>query len=353
MLNNKSILITGGTGSLGKALTKEILTKYPQIKQIIIYSRNEQKQYEMAQEALNWGFEAVQIQAKIRFVIGDIRDIQQLRNACKNKGQNIDIIIHAAALKHIDLAENNPLECIKTNIGGAENIIEVVQNLNIQTIIAISTDKACSPTSVYGASKLCADRLFVDANNENSKFSVVRYANFFASVGSVVPFFQKEKEKNILPITHIETTRFSLTMQEATEIALDILEKSLEHSTKNTTENSVANSAEKSFGGEIFVPKLRSYKITDLATAIAPKAALNIIGLRQGEKIHEEMLNATEANCAFETEKYYIIAPKKQLLESYKKHYNGKEIPANFSLISHQNHSWISQNELLEMMENI
>lgn len=341
MLANKSILITGGTGSFGKALAKEMLTKYPEIKQIIIYSRNEQKQYEMAQEVLNWGFNA-----KIRFVIGDIRDIKQLKNTCKNKGQNIDIIIHAAALKHIDLAEQNPLECIKTNIGGAENIIEVAQELNIEVVIAISTDKACSPTSVYGASKLCAEKLFVNANdNHTTNFSIIRYANFFGSAGSVVPFFQKEKEKNILPITHLETTRFSLTMQEATTIALDILEKSLENSARKTEKNS--------FGGEIFVPKLCSYKITDLATTIAPKATLNVIGLRQGEKIHEEMLNQTEANCTFETEKYYIIAPKKTLLESYKKRYNGKEIQANFSLISNQNMRWISQKELLEMIEKI
>ncbi len=339
MLANKSILITGGTGSFGKALAKEMLTKYPEIKQIIIYSRNEQKQYEMAQEVLNWGFNA-----KTKFVIGDIRDIKQLKNTCKNKGQNIDIIIHAAALKHIDLAEQNPLECVKTNIGGAENIIEVAQELNIQTVIAISTDKACSPTSVYGASKLCADRLFVNANdNHTTTFSIIRYANFFGSAGSVVPFFQKEKEKNFLPITHLETTRFSLTMQEATIIALDILEKSLKNS-QNLIEK-------KTFGGEIFVPKLRSYKITDLATTIAPKATLNVIGLRQGEKIHEEMLNQTEANYAFETEKYYIVVPKKQFLESYQKYYNGKKIQENFSLISNQNISWISQNELLEMIE--
>ncbi len=344
MLANKSILITGGTGSFGKALAKEMLTKYPKIKQIIIYSRNEQKQYEMAQEVLNWGFNA-----KTKFVIGDIRDIKQLKNTCKNKGQNIDIIIHAAALKHIDLAEQNPLECIKTNIGGAENIIEVAQELNIQTVIAISTDKACSPTSVYGASKLCADKLFVNANNnDNTNFSIIRYANFFGSAGSVVPFFQKEKEKNILPITHLETTRFSLTMHEATAIALDILEKSLEN-LQNLTEKTEKNT----FGGEIFVPKLSSYKITDLAVTIAPKATLNVIGLRQGEKIHEEMLNQTEADYAFETEKYYIIAPKKQLLESCKKRYNGKEIQANFSLVSNQNTHWISQNELLEMVGNI
>ncbi len=320
MLNGKSILITGGTGSLGKQLVKTVLAEYPNVNKIVVFSRNEEKQYQMLQETQNWEIDAI---AKVKFIIGDVRDLNQLKKACKN----IDIIIHAAALKHIDFAENNPLECIKTNIGGAENIIEVAQSMNIPKVIAISTDKACSPTSVYGASKLCADKLFIAANDENHKFSVIRYANFFGSTGSVAPFFEKEKHKNVLPITHLDSTRFTLTIPEAMQIALDVLKNSL--------------------GGEIFVPKLSSFKVVDLAKAIAPDAKLEVIGLRQGEKIHEEMLNKTEANHSIETEKYYIILPKNQESEAFKEHYKGKKLENDFSLSSNQALRSINFNKLL------
>jgi len=263
-LNGKSILITGGTGSFGKKFVETILRKYPKVKRLVIYSRDELKQYEMAQQ-----FSPIKHKA-VRYFIGDIRDAARLSRAC----ENVDIIIHAAALKQVPAAEYNPMECIKTNILGAQNIIEAALNNKIESVVALSTDKAAAPINLYGATKLCSDKLFVAANNmkgsRDLKLSVVRYGNVMGSRGSVIPFFLKKRKDGILPITHDGMTRFNITLKGAVDLVLFALENAL--------------------GGEIFIPKIPSYKITDIAQAIGPNCDHPIIGIRPGEKLHEEMI---------------------------------------------------------------
>jgi UDP-N-acetylglucosamine 4,6-dehydratase (inverting) len=266
MLQNKSILITGGTGSLGKALTKHILNNFPSVNRLIIFSRDEQKQFQMAQE-----FPAEDY-PQLRFFIGDVRDKNRLIRAFKE----VNYVIHAAAMKHVPIAEYNPDECVKTNILGAQNIIDAALETNVERLVALSTDKACAPINLYGATKLASDKLFVAANNISGwnpiKFSVVRYGNVMGSNGSVIPFFLNKRKEGVLPITDMSMTRFNISLQGGVDMVMYALENA--------------------WGGEIFIPKIPSYKIKDIAEAIAPKAEMKVVGIRPGEKVHEEMMNS-------------------------------------------------------------
>ena len=260
MLNNKSILITGGTGTLGRALTKKILINFPKVKRLIIFSRDEQKQFIMAQDFPE------AIYPQIRYLIGDVRDSERLERAM----QGVDFVIHTAAMKHVHIAEYNPDECVKTNIGGAENVIKSCLKTGVKRVVALSTDKACAPINLYGATKLTSDKLFIAANNfkgqNDIRFSVVRYGNVMGSKGSVIPFFLKKKGEGKLPITDSKMTRFNISLSEGVEMVL--------------------NSLKHAWGGEIFIPKISSYKITDVANAINPDVEHRIVGIRPGEKLH-------------------------------------------------------------------
>ena len=262
-LINKSVLITGGTGSFGKMFTKLILERNPNIKRLVILSRDEQKHFNMAMDFPEDKYPA------IRYFIGDVRDRDRLEMAF----ENIDIVIHAAAMKHVHLAEYNPSECIKTNINGAENVIAASLKCGVKSVVALSTDKACAPINLYGATKLTSDKLFIAANNikgsRDVKFSVVRYGNVMGSNGSVMPFFLKKRKNGFLPITDKKMTRFNISLQDGCQMVFDAIEKA--------------------WGGELFVPKIPSYKIVDVATAIAPDCEQEV-GIRPGEKLHEEMI---------------------------------------------------------------
>ena len=316
MLNNKSVLITGGTGSLGKALTGHILKNYPNIKKLVILSRDEQKQFQMAQEF------SEKNHPQIRYLLGDVRDQDRLVRAF----QGIDIVIHAAAMKHVHLAEYNPDECIKTNIGGAQNIIHAALQTSVSNVVALSTDKACAPINLYGATKLTSDKLFVAANNIKGtnpiKFSVVRYGNVMGSNGSVIPFFMKKREEGKLPITDVSMTRFNISLQGG----VDMVIHAIEHS----------------WGGEIFIPKIASYKITDIAKAIAPNCELEIIGIRPGEKIHEEMITTSDAFNTYDLGKYFTILPSVPNfnLNDFLNTFNAKKVPEGFNYDSGSNSEW-------------
>jgi len=317
MLNNKTILITGGTGSLGKAITKYLLKHYPSVKKIIIYSRDEQKQFVMAQEYNEKDF------PQLRFFIGDVRDYERLQRAF----QGVDYVIHAAAMKHVHIAEYNPDECVKTNVGGADNVIKAALSTNVQSVVALSTDKACAPINLYGATKLTSDKLFVAANNikgtKDIKFSVVRYGNVMGSNGSVIPFFiHKKKTDGILPITVEKMTRFNITLQAGVEMVIHALENA--------------------WGGEIFVPKIPSYKIVDVAEAIGPECKKIVVGIRPGEKIHEEMISSSDSFFTYDLGKYYTIIPQKPTwnLEEYKSITGAVLVPEGFYYNSENNSEW-------------
>jgi UDP-N-acetylglucosamine 4,6-dehydratase (inverting) len=317
MLNNKSLLITGGTGSLGRALTKIILEKWPNIKRLVIFSRDEQKQFQMAQEFPEKKYSA------IRYFIGDVRDYERLKRAFIG----VDYVIHAAAMKHVHIAEYNPDECVKTNIGGAENVIKACLETNVSKVVALSTDKACAPINLYGATKLTSDKLFVAANNikgtKNIKFSVVRYGNVMGSNGSVIPFFiQKKKTDGILPITVKEMTRFNITIQEGVEMVIHALENA--------------------WGGEIFVPKIPSYKIIDVAEAVGPECKKIVIGIRPGEKIHEEMISSSDSFFTYDLGKYYTIIPQKPSwnIDDYIIYNQAVLVTEGFSYNSKNNSEW-------------
>ena len=316
MLNNKSILITGGTGSLGKALTKHIFKSYPNLKKLIILSRDEQKQFQMAQEFPEKEF------PQVRFFLGDVRDQERLVRAF----QGVDVVIHAAAMKHVHLAEYNPDECIKTNIGGAQNVIHAALQTNVTNVVALSTDKACAPINLYGATKLTSDKLFVAANNIRGnnpiKFSVVRYGNVMGSNGSVIPFVIKKKSEGKLPITDATMTRFNISLQGG----VDMVMHAIEHS----------------WGGEIFIPKIPSYKLTDVAEAIAPECRLDIIGIRPGEKIHEEMITSSDSYNTYDLGKYFTILPSVPNfnLEKFITTFKAQKVVEGFNYNSGTNTEW-------------
>lgn len=315
-LNGKSILITGGTGSLGKALTRTIFEKWPNVKRLVIYSRDEQKQFIMDQEY------PVSIYPAIRFFVGDVRDKERLTRAMNG----IDYVIHAAAMKHVHIAEYNPDECVKTNIGGAQNVIDACLATNVKSVVALSTDKACAPINLYGATKLASDKLFVAANNIKGsnpiKFSVVRYGNVMGSNGSVIPFFINKKKEGVIPITEPNMTRFNIPIQGGVDMVLYALDNA--------------------WGGEIFIPKIPSYRITEVAQAVAPECEHRVIGIRPGEKIHEEMITASDAFNTYDLGTYYTILPQRTAwsLDSYIEHFDAKKVPDGFSYNSGDNTEW-------------
>ena len=326
-LNGKSILITGGTGSLGKHLTKNILSKFPKVKRLVIFSRDEQKQFEMAQEYPNSKYPA------IRYFIGDVRDFERLKKAFTE----IDYVIHAAAMKHVPIAEYNPMECVKTNVLGAENVINACMEMGIKNVVALSTDKAAAPINLYGATKLCSDKLFVAANNikgkADIKFSVVRYGNVMGSNGSVIPFFMKKKKEGVLPITDPNMTRFNISLQGGVDMVLHAMETA--------------------WGGEIFVPKIPSYKITDVAKAIGPNCKHEVIGIRPGEKVHEEMITSSDSFSTYDLGKYYAILPQVPCfkIDDFTKHFKAKLVPQGFQYNSGDNNEWVGVDEIRSLIK--
>ena len=327
MLNNKTILITGGTGSFGKKFVQMTLERY-QPKKLIIYSRDELKQYEMAQV-----FNA----PCMRYFIGDVRDKERLKLALNG----VDICIHAAALKHVPIAEYNPMECIKTNIEGASNVINASLSNNVSSVIALSTDKAANPINLYGATKLCSDKLFIAANNikgsAHTKFSVVRYGNVVGSRGSVVPFFKKliKEGAKELPITDLRMTRFFITLEQGVDFVLKSLHRM--------------------HGGEIFIPKIPSMKITDLAHALAPDYPIKVVGIRPGEKLHEIMIPSDDSHLCLEFESFFILMPSIQFqtpvdYTTTLLNEKGKAVNEGFSYSSNTNHLWLDRNTLLQML---
>lgn len=325
-LNNKSILITGGTGSFGKAFTKTILEKWPSVKRIVIYSRDEQKQFQMANELPASKY------PMMRFFIGDVRDFNRLKRAM----QGIDYVIHAAAMKHVHIAEYNPDECIKTNIGGAENVINACLETEVKKVVALSTDKACAPINLYGATKLTSDKLFIAANNIRGNrdlvFSVVRYGNVMGSNGSVIPFFMSKRKEGVLPITDPNMTRFNISLADGVDMVLHALEHA--------------------WGGEIFVPKIPSYRITEVAEAIAPDCKQHIIGIRPGEKVHEEMITASDSFTTYDLGMYYTILPQVTAwnLQEFINKFEAKKVPIGFHYTSGTNEEWLNVEQLRELM---
>ncbi len=289
MFKNKSLLITGGTGTFGTAFLKHIIKKYKIFKRIVIFSRDEFKQFELAEKF------PVKKYKFLRYYLGDIRDFERIKRAL----ENIDFVIHAAALKQVPKAEEDPDEFIKTNIIGAQNLIKACLETEVKKVVALSTDKAASPINFYGATKLCSDKLFIAANNikgkKNINFSIVRYGNVAGSRGSIIPLFKEISHKNVFPITDKEMTRFWITVEQAIDM--------VEWSFKNNQ------------GGEIVIPKIKSFKVTDLAKAINPKSKIKIIGIRQGEKIHEDLITPSDSLSTYESKNYYIIYPHKSNLK--------------------------------------
>ncbi len=327
MLNNKSVLITGGTGSFGKMFTKLIFKRFPEVKRLVILSRDEQKHYQMAIEYPEDKYPA------IRYFIGDVREESRLISAF----EGIDIVIHAAAMKHVHLAEYNPMECVKTNILGAENVINAALKCGIKKVVALSTDKAAAPINLYGATKLASDKLFIAANNIRGKrditFSVVRYGNVMGSNGSVMPFFLKKRKEGVLPITDNRMTRFNISLEDGCEM--------------------VFNAIENAWGGEIFVPKIPSYKIVDVATAIGPECRQELVGMRPGEKLHEEMITASDSINTIDLGKYYCILPQQPIfdIKEYKNHFKGVNVPAGFSYDSGSNAQWETVDSLRQLIK--
>jgi len=328
-LDHQSILITGGTGSFGKAFVKTVLERYPSVKRLVVFSRDELKQFEMAQRFPPPKYGA------LRYFIGDIRDESRLRRAL----EGIDIVIHAAALKQVPTAEYNPFECIKTNVLGAQNLIEACLDSKVTRVVALSTDKAAAPINLYGATKLCSDKLFTAANNckgaRDLRFSVVRYGNVAGSRGSVIPFFLERRAAGVLPITDPAMTRFNISLQDGVEMVL----WALEHAD----------------GGEIFVPKIPSYRITDVATAVDPNCRQDIVGVRPGEKIHEEMITASDSLNCVDLGRYYAILPATgaDTLKHYCEAHGATPAPRGFCYNSGDNPDFLSVAQLRELVVEV
>jgi UDP-N-acetylglucosamine 4,6-dehydratase/5-epimerase len=321
-LEAASILVTGGTGSFGKAFVRTVLARYPRLKRLVIFSRDELKQFEMAQEFPSGD------KPSVRYFIGDVRDEARLRRAL----EGIDIVVHAAALKQVPAAEYNPFECIKTNVLGAQNLIEACLDSDVRCVVALSTDKAAAPINLYGATKLCSDKLFVAANGirgaRDIRFSVVRYGNVMGSRGSVIPFFLEKRKTGVLPITDPTMTRFNISLQEGVEMVLW--------------------SIENAWGGEILVPKIASYRITDVAQAIGPECKHPVVGVRPGEKIHEEMITASDSPNTADLGRYYAILPSGAAftVEDYCKEMHAVRVPSGFCYDSGSNTRFLTVDEL-------
>jgi len=327
MFSNKTILITGGTGSFGKKMAKKILNKYKP-KKIIIYSRDELKQYNLQKELYKY-------KKQTRYFIGDVRDLPRL----KKSFHNVDYVIHAAALKHVTVAEYNPFEAVKTNIIGTQNVVEASLEMGVEKVISLSTDKASSPVNLYGATKLTADKLVVAGNYHkgavSTKLSVVRYGNVFGSRGSIVPHLLNFKGDGKFPVTNINMTRFSITLDEGIEFVLKCMKKM--------------------WGGEIFVPKIHSYKLIDLVNALSKNNKIKLIGIRPGEKIHEEMISVNDSLNTLELKDSYVICPSKEFIEwdfkKFKKTFKGKSCKENFSYSSNKN-KFLTISDLKKYVKN-
>jgi UDP-N-acetylglucosamine 4,6-dehydratase (inverting) len=325
------ILITGGTGSFGKKFVELLLKRHPEISRIVIYSRDELKQFEMVQH-----YPASKY-PNLRFFIGDVRDGDRLRLAM----EGVDTVVHAAALKQVPTAEYNPFECIKTNVIGAQNVIEAAMATGVKNVVALSTDKAAAPINLYGATKLCSDKLFIAANNirghRDLKYSVVRYGNVMGSRGSVIPFFMEKRKTGVLPITDPSMTRFNISLEEGVDMVFFALENAL--------------------GGEIFVPKIPSYRITEVAKAIGPDCEHPVVGIRPGEKLHEEMITASDSQNTIETEHYYVIVPNSQegsyesVMERYLVHYKAKHVTPGFCYSSGENTDWLNAEQIRDLIK--
>lgn len=327
MLTDKSILITGGTGSFGRAFVRTVLQRHPDIRRLVIYSRDELKQFDMQQEFPQNRYRGV------RYFLGDVRDESRLRRAL----EGIDVVVHTAALKQVPAAEYNPFECIKTNVLGAQNLIEACLANDVRNVVALSTDKAAAPINLYGATKLCSDKLFIAANNikgnRDLKFSVVRYGNVMGSRGSVVPFFLQRRKSGVVPITDVRMTRFNISLQEGVDMVLWALENA--------------------WGGEILVPKLPSYRIVDVAAAIAPECRQEIVGIRPGEKIHEEMVTASDSFNTVDIGEYYAILPVggEFSLEEYTQRHGAVPVPPGFAYSSGSNTNFLTVEQLKRLIE--
>ncbi|MCB0738191.1 MAG: UDP-N-acetylglucosamine 4,6-dehydratase (inverting) [Bacteroidetes bacterium] len=323
LLNGKTILVNCGTGSFGKAFIKIIREKYSP-KKVIVFSRDELKQFEMQ----NNGFDG----SDMRYFLGDVRDKDRLFRAF----ENVDIVVHAAALKQVPAAEYNPMEFVKTNVLGAQNIIDAAIDRGVKNVVALSTDKAAAPINLYGATKLCSDKLFVAANNmrgwKDIKFSVVRYGNVMGSRGSVIPFFINKRKDGILPITDESMTRFNITLEEGVNMVLYAIENA--------------------WGGEIFVPKIPSYRITDVAEAVGPECKKEVVGIRPGEKIHEEMITESDSYYTLDVGNYYIIRPQDSVWteNDFMKEFNAKRVEPNFKYNSGTNSEWLTVSELRQLI---
>jgi UDP-N-acetylglucosamine 4,6-dehydratase/5-epimerase len=328
-LNNKSILVTGGTGSFGKAFIISILERFPLVKRIIVFSRDEQKQFDMMNELPASKYPCLE------FMLGDVRN----RNRLIEVTYGIDILIHSAAMKHVPAAEMNPMECVQTNIIGSQNVIDAALHNNVKVVVALSTDKAASPANFYGASKLCLEKLFTYADlkkgNRDIRFSVVRYANVFGSKGSVVPLFLKLKKQGFIPITSNEMTRFSITMQ--------------------TALNLVYYAIDNGWGGEVILPQSASYKITDLATAVAPDAEQKVVGIRVGEKLHETMYTEIDSYNTVKRDQYYIICPSIGLglwnINEYMQKTKAEKVQENLAYASNTNNDWLKVDAITSLLQ--
>lgn len=327
MLDKANILITGGTGSFGKAFVRTVLERYPAINRLVVYSRDELKQFEMQQQFSEAKYHG------LRYFIGDIRDETRLRRAL----EGIDVVVHAAALKQVVAAEYNPFECIKTNVLGAQNLVEACLDSGVRRVVALSTDKAAAPVNLYGATKLCSDKLFVAANNIRGKrdirFSVVRYGNVMGSRGSVIPFFLEQRKTGVLPITDERMTRFNISLEEGVAMVL----WAVEHS----------------WGGEILVPKIPSYRVVDVAAAVGPQCEHRVVGIRPGEKIHEEMITASDSFNTVDLGPYFAILPSggQYTQDDYCRQTGATAVPQGFAYNSGSNKDFLDVEQLRKLID--